>query len=322
VRVRRATEADLGVIAELWDVYRAELDDPFPETWEEARPDLERLLHEGLGLLAEDESGTVGFAFASVRSHAGGFVHVVDLYVDRQARRQGLAKQLLSEVIAWGRERGLAYVSLDVSLQNSIARAVYDRLGFRPISQSMVAPLEALGRRVAPARTAPSTGRVYVQTDDEGAVERAVRQFVPRLGRSERTEVFPPYNGWTAVDDELCSREPRLLRRLARELSDRTGAVVLSLGIEEGAVVRYVLFERGSVADEYASLPEYHGPLPPGDVVALNANPTVVARLTGADPARVREVARTASSAAELPAPEELYATLVEVLGVGASPRN
>ena len=50
---------------------------------------------------------------------------------------------------------------------------------------------------------------------------------------------------------------------------------MLTLGVEEGAVVRYVLFDRGSIADEYASLPEYHGPLPPGDVVALSANPTV-----------------------------------------------
>ena len=53
-------------------------------------------------------------------------------------------------------------------------------------------------------------------------------------------------------------------------------------------------------------MPEYHGPLPPGDVIALGANPTVVARLTGADPARVREVARTAASPADLPPALEL----------------
>ena len=40
-------------------------------------------------------------------------------------------------------------------------------------------------------------------------------------------------------------------------------------------------------------MPEFHGPLPPGDVVALAANPRVIARLTGADPARVRTAART-----------------------------
>ena len=50
----------------------------------------------------------------------------------------------------------------------------------------------------------------------------------------------------------------------------------------------------------------------------LGANPTVVHRLTGADPGRVRAVARTAKAAEELPAPGELYAQLAEVLGVGS----
>jgi hypothetical protein len=147
-------------------------------------------------------------------------------------------------------------------------------------------------------------------------VAKAVREYVPRLGRSARTDVHPPVNGWIAIDDELCSGDPSLLRRLAQELSYRTGGVVLTLGVEEETVVRYVLFDRGSVADEYSSIPEYHGPLPPGDVVALSANPTVAHRLTGADPARVRAVAQTASSAAELPDAENLYAELAAVLGV------
>jgi hypothetical protein len=92
---------------------------------------------------------------------------------------------------------------------------------------------------------------------------------------------------------------------------------VLTLGVEESAVVRYVLWDRGGVADEYASVPEYFGELPPGDVIALAANPTVAQRLTGADPSRVRAVARTASSTEDLPAPDELYAQVAEVLGVG-----
>ena len=62
--------------------------------------------------------------------------------------------------------------------------------------------------------------------------------------------------------------------------------IVLTLGIEEAAVVRYILWDRGGIADEYASVPEHFGPLPPGDVIALGANPTVAQRLTGADPGR------------------------------------
>jgi hypothetical protein len=117
-------------------------------------------------------------------------------------------------------------------------------------------------------------------------------------------------NGWTRVD-----AKPEELRNLARELSFTTG-VSVALSLEDGAVVRYVLFDRGSMVDEYLSVPEYFGELPPGDVYALGANPTVVARLTNADPARVRAVARTASSPAELPPVQELYEQIADVLGV------
>jgi hypothetical protein len=51
-------------------------------------------------------------------------------------------------------------------------------------------------------------------------------------------------------------------------------------------------------------------------VIALGANPTVVARLTGADPARVRAVARTASRPDELPPATELVEAIAEVMGV------
>ena len=88
------------------------------------------------------------------------------------------------------------------------------------------------------------------------------------------------------------------------------------LGAEAGAVVRFVIHDRGRMVDEYLSVPEYFSPLPPGDALALRANPTVVSRLTGADSARVRAVARTAESPGELPPAEELYAQIAAVLGL------
>jgi hypothetical protein len=158
---------------------------------------------------------------------------------------------------------------------------------------------------------------VHVQTDDMDAVVRAVRQFVPRLpGSSKGSAVTPPRNGWIAVYDELCDRDPEMLRRLARELSDRMGAVVLLLGVEEEQVVRFVLLERGRLMDEYLSVPEYHGELPPGDVISLAANPTVVARLTGADPAQVRSVIRTADRPEDLSQATKLIGEIAMVLGV------
>jgi hypothetical protein len=54
----------------------------------------------------------------------------------------------------------------------------------------------------------------------------------------------------------------------------------------------------------------------------VGANPTVVARLTGAEPGRVRAVARTAASPAELPPAPELFAQLAEVLGLEGAGRG
>ena len=54
------------------------------------------------------------------------------------------------------------------------------------------------------------------------------------------------------------------------------------------------------------------------DELALAINPTIVARLTGADREEVRRVARTAASPADLPPPEELYRDLAAVMGLEA----
>ena len=147
-----------------------------------------------------------------------------------------------------------------------------------------------------------------------------MRQFVPRLpGGSRGSLVAPPRAGWIAVYDDVCDRNPEMLRRLARELCDRMGAVTLLLGVEREELVRMILFERGRIVDEYLSVPEFYGPLPPGDVVGLAANPTVVSRLTGAEPEAVRRVARTAPSPADLPPARELLAELAAVMHIEGS---
>ena len=161
----------------------------------------------------------------------------------------------------------------------------------------------------------PSNGSVHVQTDDQAAVEKAVARFGPRLVRSRATVVSAPANGWIGVYDESAAVEPDRLRKLASELSYVTGGVVIALSAERGAVVRLVAFERGQMMDEYLSVPEYYGALPPGDAMALRANPTLLSRLTGAEPAAIRAVARVADSPAELPSPDEHFAQLAEVLG-------
>jgi ribosomal protein S18 acetylase RimI-like enzyme len=318
VNVRLATEADEPVLRELWEEFEAEVPAPpeFVESWEEEWEDVAADIGgRGAVYLAEDGEGVAGSV--RMRMLTGNVWHVASAHVRTRARRQGVLKALMRAAVAEGRSRGSERVSLDVLLSNPQGVAVWQRLGFEAEKYHMAVPLGSLELRLGREEPGPSSGALYVQTDDETPVERAVAKYLPRIGRSQGTTVSPPQNGWIRVDDELAGRDPKALRRLARELSLALGAVVVTLGIEEGAVVRYVLWDRGGVADEYASVPEHYGPLPPGDVVALAANPTVAQRLTGADPSRVRTVARTAASPDELPPPEELLEQLADVLGVG-----
>jgi hypothetical protein len=223
------------------------------------------------------------------------------------------SEDVLRRLIEWARGRGENEVTVEAD--RDVAEA-WERAGFVERARTLSASIDALERRLRSDRP-PSFGSIHVQTDDFDAVTRAVRQFVPRLpGNSAGSVVAPPRNGWVSVYDELGDRDPEMLRRLARELSDRMGAVVLLLGVEEGLVVRFVLFERARVVDEYLSVPEYHGELPPGDVIALSANPTVVARLTGADPGEVRRIVRTAKRPEDLAPAPELVVEVAAVLGI------
>jgi hypothetical protein len=163
---------------------------------------------------------------------------------------------------------------------------------------------------------APSFGSVQLQTDDQNGVVQLAERLVPRVFRSRATAVSPVRKGWVGVYNEVADRDPRRLERLGRELSNAVGFVTFTIGVEDGLAVHYIAFERGRLLDEYLSVPEFRGPLAPGDAIAMRANPTVIARLTGADPSAIRNIARTADSPVDLPPPEELIRALAAALGI------
>jgi ribosomal protein S18 acetylase RimI-like enzyme len=314
--VRRATEADEAVLHELWEAFHREVPDPEgfeAETWEDEWTDVRRDLERGAVFLAEDDDGVVGVARAERNNFGASHLHLV--YVRPRVRRQGVTKALLRACVEEAKQSGAGMVSLHVLKANEEATAVWRRLGFEEVSYFMATPLDKLEHRLDEP-TGPTEGAVYAQTDDEGRVRTAAERFLPRLGRPEGTEVSSTGTGWVSVREPIVSRDRKLLQRLAQELSLTSGAVTVALGIELGSAVRYALYDRGGLVDEYLSVPELYGPLPPGDVVALGANPRVVARLTGADPERVRQVARTASSPDELPPAGELRDAIATLLGL------
>ena len=317
--IRPATETDHDALRELWTAFQDEEGGPsfLQETWDDAWRDLRGHIVAGLGFVAVADDAVVGFVFAEVPRELPDLGHVTDVYVHPQERHRGVARELMARIVQALQERGVGYVGLDVRVDNVGARALYDRLGFVEEERFLATSIAAVQERIAgEEQDRPSFGSTHVQTDDESSVARAVERFLPRLGRSARTEVMPVRNGWITVYDELCDREREAHRRFAGELSERLGVPALALRLEEMTVVRYYLFERGRMVDEYLSVPTYFGEVNKADELSLAANPTLVGRLTGADPAQVRARVRTAGSPNELPDGTELLGEVAAVLGL------
>jgi ribosomal protein S18 acetylase RimI-like enzyme len=311
--VRRATEADEAVLRELWQEFEQEV--PWtltePETWEEEWRDTLRDLRADGVFLAEDDEGAVGVA--RIEEPARGGAHVQFVHVRKRARRHGVAKSLLRAAVEHARERGAHTITLEVLTSNDVGVAVWRRLGFVEYSLALAARVEDLERRLADVPEGETRAATHIQSDDRVSIDRALAQFLPRL---ESPDVRQTANGWTRIADPVTDDDREAHGRLAAELSERLGAVVVALALERGAVVRFRLYERGRMVDEYLSVPSFYGEISKADELALAANPTLVARLTGADRDEVRRVARTAASPAELPPAPELYESIARLLGV------
>ena len=306
--IRHGTDDDLDAVQRLWELWQSESPRrrPGPIGWDANRAEFERALGANGLFLAEEDGEVVGFASSWLEEHVA---RIGDLYVVERGRREGVGRALDRGRDREPAGRGATHLMLNANLE---ALPFYDRLGFREESRNLVLPLEV--RTVGSGR---SFGSIHVQTDDLATIEHAVRQFVPRLpGRSHGSIVAPPRHGWIAVYDDVCDRDPSMLRRLARELSERTAAVVLALGVEHDQVVRFILFE---VRPDRRRVPLRSGALRHAAARRRDRarrEPACRRQAHGADPAAVRAVARTAHSPEELPPPQELLAGIAAAIGL------
>jgi ribosomal protein S18 acetylase RimI-like enzyme len=133
--IRQATLVDLDTVAPLFDGYRQFYGQPADEP--RAREFLAERLHqhESLILLALDErGGGLGFTqlypmFSSVRTVRTWLLN--DLFVLGQARRQGIAAELLTAAAEHARALGAASLSLSTARDNTAAQALYESMGWR-----------------------------------------------------------------------------------------------------------------------------------------------------------------------------------------------
>jgi GNAT superfamily N-acetyltransferase len=134
VTIRRATAADIDVLAPLFDAYRQfyrQRSDP-----EGAR----RFLGEGLEreesivFLAFQGETATGFTqlYPSFSSASMARIFVLnDLFVSPEARRGGTGSALLRAAADYGRSAGAVRLTLSTELTNTTAQSVYERNGWK-----------------------------------------------------------------------------------------------------------------------------------------------------------------------------------------------
>ena len=84
---------------------------------------------EGLVLVAEYDEGIVAMLIAQERA-AAGTLHVHDLRIDYDLRRQGIGTALIFQAIGVARERGLRAVSIETLTNNDPANQLLAKCGF------------------------------------------------------------------------------------------------------------------------------------------------------------------------------------------------
>ena len=208
----------------------------------------------------------------------------------------------MAEVASRARELGARWISLNVRTSNRPARVFYERLGFEDVQIVAAAPVDVLAERASGQAPAGATvGAVIAQTDDQAAIVTDVGRFVPRLFRSQATVVSAPRNGWVSVTDEVWSTSPSW--SASWRASCRTSPAQSSSRSRSSAAASCGSPPTSAARCSTSTCP-CRAPTGRSRRATLSrsrANPTVLGRLTGAEPAQIRAVARVADSDADLP---------------------
>jgi len=139
IRPARASDAHaIGILARQFADYLRKLGDTT-----EFRLTAEAYLRDGFGampafagLVAEEDSviGYLLYHFGYNSDAATRNFHVVDLYVDRNARKRGVGKALMARAATIARDGGAEEMIWSVYTGNTAASGFYEKLGARRIS--------------------------------------------------------------------------------------------------------------------------------------------------------------------------------------------
>jgi ribosomal protein S18 acetylase RimI-like enzyme len=82
----------------------------------------------------------VGMAAVIAEPAAPGRMQLVGMWVDPQHRRRGIAQTLISQAVRWSRDHQARELILWVAEDNTAARLLYARAGFRPAAACQPLP--------------------------------------------------------------------------------------------------------------------------------------------------------------------------------------
>src|SRR5690349_16295673 len=138
--IRSATVDDLPLVRELWRAFELEVPEPDwrDDDSEHDSAELAKAVERDVVLLADD----VGLAVATQTGARLGFLDI--LYVKPEARRTGIAAELVREAASRLRELGADTLELEVLQSNVPARGVYEHWGFAPVELTLAAPIDRL----------------------------------------------------------------------------------------------------------------------------------------------------------------------------------
>lgn len=150
--IRPATADDLDAIVLLWRAFMKD-QHRFARRWrltrdnaDFARDHFAQLLPHGQVFVADDAGVLVGFSVVVVDLPPMDTYYasatISDVYVAPAQRGQGLGRALVQAAIAKIRAAGLHGVSLNVASGNDAARQLYRSLGFRPMQETLLLPLD------------------------------------------------------------------------------------------------------------------------------------------------------------------------------------
>jgi ribosomal protein S18 acetylase RimI-like enzyme len=122
---------------------------------------------ESANFIAREGGVDVGLAAVFAEPDVPGRMHLVSMWVDPRYRRRGVARALVDQAVRWAAERRAREVILWVADQNTAARRLYERLGFRPTGERQ--PLPSNPARTESLLRLPLQGSVQAPGQEEGS---------------------------------------------------------------------------------------------------------------------------------------------------------